>query len=168
MRSETVATETHTVVGIFADARFMHSKALERLEAGDVRDAAEKAWCAARRATDALILAHTGEELPPSSSMTRRMLDELVAGDNAIQILVGRYHTRLQDLHAECFYLGIPPTTHSIRPGTSLTLNNWQVCDGTTANQAAPTTDRSHARGHRAGVLSPTSGPPMGDHRWLR
>ena len=31
---------------IFDDARHLYQSAIERLEAGDVRDAAEKAWCA--------------------------------------------------------------------------------------------------------------------------
>ena len=48
------------VAAIFADARTIHGEALERLQAGDIRDAAEKAWCATKRATDALILARTG------------------------------------------------------------------------------------------------------------
>ena len=47
------------VRAIFADVRQVHAQALERLEQGDVRDAAEKAWCATKRATDALILART-------------------------------------------------------------------------------------------------------------
>ena len=45
---------TSRVQEIFDDARLMHSEALERLAAGDIRDAAEKAWCATKRATDAL------------------------------------------------------------------------------------------------------------------
>ena len=45
---------------LFADARAMHGEALERLAVGDVRDAAEKAWCATKLATDGLILARTG------------------------------------------------------------------------------------------------------------
>ena len=36
---------------LFADARQMHSQAVERLEQGDIRDAAETAWCATKRAT---------------------------------------------------------------------------------------------------------------------
>ena len=40
----------------------MHRSALEWLDARDIRDAADKAWCATKRATDALILARTGEE----------------------------------------------------------------------------------------------------------
>ena len=46
---------------IFADAQAVHAQAIERLAQGDIRDAAEKAWCATLRATDALILARTGE-----------------------------------------------------------------------------------------------------------
>ena len=53
-----------SVSSIFADAEEMYEAALERLAAGDVRDAADKAWCAALQATNALILARTGE-LPP-------------------------------------------------------------------------------------------------------
>ena len=51
---------------LFADARQMHSQAVERLEQGDIRDAAETAWCATKRATDALLLARTGEQPGPT------------------------------------------------------------------------------------------------------
>ena len=51
---------------IFADARAVQASALERLSAGDVRDAAEKAWCATERATEALLLAVSGE-IPPTT-----------------------------------------------------------------------------------------------------
>ena len=40
----------------------MMDASLERLEAGDFRDAAEKAWYATLRATEALVLARTGQE----------------------------------------------------------------------------------------------------------
>ena len=42
---------------VFAVARAMYDSALRQLDATDVRDAAEKARCAAKRATDAIILA---------------------------------------------------------------------------------------------------------------
>ena len=42
-------TITADVYRIFADARQVHAEALERLEQGDIRDAAEKAWCATLR-----------------------------------------------------------------------------------------------------------------------
>ena len=51
---------TDRVPAIFADALSVHADALRLLEAGDIRDAAEKAWCATKRATDALILAQHG------------------------------------------------------------------------------------------------------------
>ncbi len=91
---------------IFADARDVHSQALERLENGDVRDAAEKAWCATKRATDALILARTGEE-PPTTAMTSNELDALSRRDPGVRTLVGRYYSRISQLHGACFYNGI-------------------------------------------------------------
>ena len=57
---------------LFADARRMHSQAVERLEQGDIRDAAEKAWCATKRATDALLLARTAE--PPGLLVSPAMV----------------------------------------------------------------------------------------------
>ena len=90
----------------FADARRMHQSALGRLEAGDIRDAAEKAWCATKRATDALILARTGRE-PEKTPDTSRMLGELVLEDGAARVLVGRYYSRQSQLHGDCFYSGM-------------------------------------------------------------
>ena len=46
---------------IFDDARRMHGAALARMADDDIRDAAEKAWCATLRATEALVLARTGQ-----------------------------------------------------------------------------------------------------------
>ena len=99
----TITTDVHR---IFADARQVHSEALERLGQGDIRDAAEKAWCATLRATNALILAHTGEE-PLKTLETRVGLDALAHNDNRLKILVGRYFTRQEQLHGQCFYLGL-------------------------------------------------------------
>ena len=109
-----MTTTTPTAADIFADAKLMHREALERLEAGDVRDAAEKAWCATLRATAALILARTGEE-PFNTTATRHGLDALAAEDSAVKVLVGRYHTRQTTLHGDCFYLGLPPTPDTLR-----------------------------------------------------
>ena len=66
-----MTTTTGRAPAIFADARALHADALRLLEAGDIRDAAEKAWCATKRATDALILARTQEEPQISSETTR-------------------------------------------------------------------------------------------------
>jgi len=91
---------------IFADARFLYDDALEMLEMGKIRNAAEKAWGATKRATDGLILARTGyepERTPEASAELR-----LLAGrDSAIRTLVGRYYSRQGVLHGDCFYLGL-------------------------------------------------------------
>jgi hypothetical protein len=99
-------TITADVHRIFADARQVHSEALERLEQGDIRDAAEKAWCATLRATNALILAHTGEE-PERTTYSRIGLERLAQRDSQVQSLVNRYYSRQSSLHGDCFYLGI-------------------------------------------------------------
>ena len=52
---------TDRVRALFADARDLQADALEMLEQGRIRNAAEKAWGATKRATDALALARTGE-----------------------------------------------------------------------------------------------------------
>ena len=96
---------TDRVSAIFADARSLHADALRLLEAGDIRDAAEKAWCATKRATDALILARTQEE-PQISSETTRGVNGLAVADQAVRPLRRRYFSRQSELHGSCFYLG--------------------------------------------------------------
>lgn len=90
---------------IFADARQIHAQAIERLECGDIRDAAEKAWCATKRATDALVLALMGEE-PGPTGFTSNCLDDLVESGRATNSLQRRYYSRLSQLHGACFYTG--------------------------------------------------------------
>ena len=101
----TMTTPTIDVAAVFSDAREMHAAALERLAQDDIRDAAEKAWCAAKRATDALILARTGS-LPPRSPDTTRGLRTLAAADPAFRSLRDRYFERQAALHGDCFYTG--------------------------------------------------------------
>ena len=96
---------TNDVTAIFADARAMHAEALRQLAAGDMRDAAEKAWCATKRATDALILARTGVE-PMISSHTTRGISLLAKDSEAANSLLRRYFSRQGQLHGACFYLG--------------------------------------------------------------
>ena len=91
------------VAELFADARMVHAQAMGRLEAGDIRDAAEKAWCATKRATDALILSRTGEE-PVTTARTTDELDAFVDREPAARTLLGRYYSRLGQLHGACFY----------------------------------------------------------------
>ncbi len=97
---------TDEVREIFADAYSMYDSAIERWIAGDVRDAAEKAWCATLRASNALILARTGEE-PERTPETSGRLDRLARQDPAARSLVDRYYSRQQRLHGDCFYSGI-------------------------------------------------------------
>ena len=101
-----MTTTTDRVSAIFADARAVHADALRLLEAGDVRDAAEKAWCATKRATDALILART-KTVPEFSSDTSRGLLMLAEEDSTVSPLIGRYYSRQGHLHGECFYHGV-------------------------------------------------------------
>ena len=101
---------------IFDDARGVHASALERLSQEDIRDAAEKAWCATKRATDALILARTGRE-PETTALTTEGLLQLSRESGAFETLVGRYFTRISYLHGSCFYNAMcgPDTERRIR-----------------------------------------------------
>ena len=96
----------HRADAIFADAHTLDDDALEMLELGIIRNAAEKAWGATKRATDALILARTGHE-PERTPETSAELRALAARDPAVQSLVGRYYSRQGVLHGDCFYLGL-------------------------------------------------------------
>ena len=57
-----MTNSTDRVQAIFQDARELQADALEMLALGKVRNAAEKAWGATKRASDALVLARTGDE----------------------------------------------------------------------------------------------------------
>ena len=74
--------ETERAGAIFADAHVLYADALEELDRGKLRNAAEKAWGATKRATDALILARTGRE-PRSTGQTTRGIRALHRQDPA-------------------------------------------------------------------------------------
>ena len=99
----TTASIQDRVDELFADARDMQAQAIVCLDRGDVRDAAEKAWCATKRATDGLILIRTGEE-PVTTARTTDELDALVDREPAAESLLGRYYSRQGQLHGACFY----------------------------------------------------------------
>ena len=99
----TVTSVQHRVDELFTDARQVYEQAIERLEHGDIRDSAEKAWCATKRATDGLILALTGEE-PVTTAATSDGLDNLARETPQTKSLQGRYYSRLGQLHGACFY----------------------------------------------------------------
>ena len=98
--------QTERVGSLFADARGLHGDALEMLDQGRLRNAAEKAWCATKRATDALILARTGRE-PRTSGQTMRMIRQLRRQDPALEQLRVHYGLRQSFLQGACFYDGI-------------------------------------------------------------
>ena len=101
---------TERAATLFADARALYAAALARLDAGDIRDAAEKAWCATKRAADGLIVARTGET-PNKSPDTTRELRLLGLDDEGVRRSMSHYYAAREALHGDCFYLGLcdPP-----------------------------------------------------------
>ena len=108
-------TTTTDVTQVFADARAMYSAALARMAEGDIRDASEKAWYTVKRATDALVLAHTGE-LPERSMDTGSSLRRIAKSEPAACSLKARYYERQGTLHGECFYIGLCEPTEDTEP----------------------------------------------------
>ena len=97
---------TDRVSFLFADARALYDNALEMLAQGKRRNAAEKAWGATKRATDALVLAREEGGEPQSAGQARRALLRMSTGDPAVGTLQGEYHLRARMLHIDCFYKG--------------------------------------------------------------
>ena len=91
---------------IFADAWTLYDDALEMLGQDRIRNAAEKAWGATRRAADALILARTGA-VPEPTAITGRKLSELSGQSEDIAALRPHYSDRIHYLHGLCFYNGM-------------------------------------------------------------
>ncbi len=99
-------TITREVQDIFADAQQLHRSALERLEAGDIRAAAEKAWCATKRAADGLVMAQTGEA-PGTTAQTSDEMDALARQDHAVlRSMKPHNYQSIYRLHGQCFYNG--------------------------------------------------------------
>ena len=100
-----MATTTDRVTELFEDAQTLYGDALEMLRQGKLRNAAEKAWGATKRSTDALVLAHTGNE-PQSAGGARRALLRLGNTGPEFVAFHGLYSIRSELLHANCFYDG--------------------------------------------------------------
>ena len=98
-----MTTVEANAANIFSDARLMRDAALSQMAAGDIRDAAEKAWCATVRATEALVLVRTGQG-PGTSTMAGRRLRSLSHGEPALSDLRRTFFDRQVALHGECFY----------------------------------------------------------------
>ncbi len=96
---------TREVEEIFEDAFSMQHRALDLIDS-DIRDAAEKSWCATKTATDGLIKAWTGER-PEKAPVTSRMFRQLTVEDRGLSRLVDRYSATRDELHGDCFYVGL-------------------------------------------------------------
>ena len=93
----------------FDDAWEQYRSAIERLEAGDVRDACGKAWNATRAAAEAAVLAYHGDTATTIhiSSNFRRL-----SRANGYTELPAGYSERAQYLHIEGCYYGIVYDDH--------------------------------------------------------
>jgi len=98
--------ETERVAALIQDAWALYADALEELERGKLRNGAEKAWGATKRAADALVLARSGEE-PRTVGQTTRGLRLLSRQDRRIAPLVRLFESRAHFLHGTCFYDGM-------------------------------------------------------------
>ena len=95
---------TDRVRFLFSDARTLYDDALEMLDQGKIRNAAEKAWEATKRATDTLVLAREGEE-PQSAGQARRAPAAERRGP-IVREPAWAVHIRAGLLHIDCFYEG--------------------------------------------------------------
>ena len=100
-----MATTTDRVTELFEDAQVLYGDALEMLAMGKLRNAAEKAWGATKRSTDAMVLARTGHEAQ-SAGQARRALLRLSSTGSAFETFQDQYSTRALLLHINCFYDG--------------------------------------------------------------
>ncbi len=117
---------------IFADARDLYADATEILELGKPRIAAEAAWGATKRATDALILARTGRE-PSGMGQTSGGIRRLARADQGYTLLRLRFQRRVGTLHANCFYTGNCPSPDLLElliRDTNLYIRQAQVLAG--------------------------------------
>ena len=89
------------------DARAMHAEAMDRMDAGDWRAAAEKSWCAARNATQAVVLEIYGVDSPRSTNIDSGI--RALAREHGGQWVDMRrsYSDVVFHLHIEAFYGGV-------------------------------------------------------------
>lgn len=91
---------------VFRDAWTLYEDAIEELRRRKIRNAAEKAWGATKRATDGLILARTGT-IPETAARTTRGIHTVASQDGGSGHLSDPYHARADFLHGNCFYDGL-------------------------------------------------------------
>ena len=90
---------------ILADAWTLYEDAVEMLGQGRSRNAADKAWGATNRATDALIPERTSEE-PERTTQTSSCIRLLRRQGEELGSLHSRCIARVSQLHGDCFYDG--------------------------------------------------------------
>ena len=100
-----MTTTTDRVTDLFNDAQSLYVDALDMLDQGKLRNAAEKAWGATKRSTDAMVLARTGTE-PQSAGQARRALLRMRSDGEDFVAFHGEYSIRSELLHVNCFYDG--------------------------------------------------------------
>ena len=100
-----MTTVEANVALMFEDAHRLADAAQECMAAGEVRDAAEKTWCATLRATEAMVLARTGLE-PGTSDETGLRLQELYSVDPEVWDFMTLYYYRQGVLRDECLCHG--------------------------------------------------------------
>ena len=100
-----MSTTTDRVSELFQDAQSLYVDALEMLAQERLRNAAEKAWGATKRSTDAMVLARTGTE-PQSAGQARRALLRMNSDGTEFERFHGLYSIRSELLHVNCFYDG--------------------------------------------------------------
>lgn len=98
--------QTQTPEDLFADAERFIQMALRELDAGDIRQASEKAWGATVASANALLLARTGRK-PPTTALTRIGIEDAADRDSQLDSIRLRFLSREDTLHGRCFYDGI-------------------------------------------------------------
>lgn len=93
---------------LLRDAEALYREALRELEAGGMRKAAENAWGATAKATDALLYARAKVEIIRGLGRTRELY-KLAKEDPEVRKLrlTKEYNNRMLHLHGNCFYEGI-------------------------------------------------------------
>lgn len=93
---------------LLKDAEILYKEALKELEAGKMRKAAENAWGATAKATDALLYARAKVEIVRGLGRTKQ-LHKLAKADSEVGKLglTKEYNDRILHLHGNCFYEGI-------------------------------------------------------------
>lgn len=92
---------------LMRDARAMQEEAIAHLDAGDWRDAAEKAWCATRNAAQAVVLEIYGVDNPRSTNIDAGIRSLARERGGEWVELRKDYTEVVYHLHIEAFYGGV-------------------------------------------------------------